>query len=163
MLAKDSSVKLTASARANPLRANQRRQHPRHARALRRIEREGQGIWSLKIIFPEDARALLIEARAGGTAAALFVLLARTIGTIERASPPSLCLLCEHEFAHDSPAALAIVSALVDAPTQSIGTGLCADCVEPAETLLERVTQTYRQQIRPGLRVLPMPSSPGSA
>jgi hypothetical protein len=142
---------------------HQRRQRQRHMRAFRRTEQEGQGVWDMRVFFPEDFRAVMAEALADGHAAVLFSLLVQTIKTIGRADPPALCLLCNHTFTGGPPAAFVLVTAHVDLPKQGIGNALCHDCVEPGETLLARLTQSYRQAVLPDLRIVPTPSGVGRA
>jgi hypothetical protein len=140
------------------------RRHDKWVGGLRRVENEGQGVWDLRVFFPEHFIGLMADARSGNPNAAVVLdLLANTIGHVGRADPPALCLLCDHEFKGDTPAAFVIVTARVDAPKQGIGNALCDGCIEPGETLLERVAQSYKERVMGDLRILQTPSAPGRA
>jgi len=131
---------------------------------LLRVEDEGQGVWDMRVYFPEHFAGLTADALAGNrNAAVLLDLLINTISHIGRADPPALCLLCDHQFSGDRPAAFVIVTARVEVPEQGLGNGLCEGCVEPGATLLQRVAQSYKERVMGDLRILPTPHAAGRA
>jgi hypothetical protein len=127
---------------------------------------EARGIWDMQVFFPQHVLSLTIEALAGDTTAALMLEQLDVVSNmIQQADPPTLCMLCDHVFRRGDapPTAFVIVSPHVDMPEQGIGSGLCHACVEPGETLMQRVAQCYKDRVMHDLRVLPPASPPGHA
>ena len=88
--------------------------------------------------------------------------LTQTITTIMTAGSRAECSICGGPL-EGNPAGFAVVSPYdVDQMAQATGGGICMSCIEPAETLLDRATEAFRQ-IVPDLRVLATPSAPGHA
>jgi hypothetical protein len=94
-------------------------------------------------------------------AANLLTALDRAITTMQAADPPTLCLLCDHEF-RDAPAAFVVLTGAIEAPRNAIVVGLCA-CCAAGNDLLDRIAQKYKQSVVRGLRHLPALSEPGRA
>jgi hypothetical protein len=144
---------------------HERRKRERFVRGLRRVENEGQGVWDMRVIFPQTLPAIVSDAAAGKPGmAVLYDLVMQAASHVREARPPALCLLCDHAFTGDMPAAFVVVTARVDEPKGGITNGLCAHCAEPGGSdLLQRVAQSYKERVMGDLRVLPVPHAPGRA
>jgi hypothetical protein len=142
----------------------QRRKRERFVRGFRRVENEGQGVWDMQVIFPQTVPEIVAAAAAGEPGmTVLYDLVMQAAQHVREAHPPALCLLCDHTFTGDMPAAFVIVTARVDEPKGGITSGLCAGCVEPVSDLLQRVSQSYKEQVIGDLRVLPPLHASGTA
>ena len=84
--------------------------------AFKAMHRESQGIWQLRVVFPDELPTLIVAAFAGDQRARQLLAGFQTIlshATRER----GLCLLCDHEFGPErQPAAIVFLSAYRDDP-----------------------------------------------
>jgi hypothetical protein len=110
-------------------------------------------LWDLSVFYPEHAAALVAEAVGGGRPRALCNLLERVIKTIESANPPGVCLLCDHVFGADLPAAYVLTSEHTDEPRQGCGNAVRNVCAEDRASLLHRVVEVYVRAV-PGFAIL---------
>jgi hypothetical protein len=128
------------------MRSERRRQNRRaFQRTANQIRAEGGGVYQLDVIPFLDAvfhergcRVIrdLVESTTSGKA--------------------PLCLLCDTQIDLAAPPAVIVaMTAHCDAPTWMMGNAVCYGCVEPWETLQQRVVAAYRAGIISDLRVLP--------
>jgi hypothetical protein len=144
-------------------RRQEQRQRQRAICALRDAQHEGQGVWDLRILFPEDALRLMAEAVANQHAAVLFGMLVDAIRDMEGATERAMCLLCPRTFGLARPRAFVLLTPLVGSPRNGIANALCDACAQPTGPLLDRVMDSYRQAGMGNLRVLPAPHPAGRA
>lgn len=131
------------------------------------IQAEGQGVWQLSIWGPENMLGVTAAAMSGDPeATAVLRAIAHSLRAIEEAPAdrPWLCLTCDHAFtAHNTPLAFVLLHACRADAKAAVSNGLCDDCYCRPGSLMERVTDVYRRNMIPGLRVLPPISQPGKA
>ena len=96
-------------------RTKRRRKHERFVAGFQQIQNEGQGVWDMCVVYPDNLPAI-IEAGARGdrSMAVLYDLVMQATAGVRRAKPPALCLLCDHAFTRDMPAAFVVVMAGVE-------------------------------------------------
>jgi hypothetical protein len=123
---------------------------------------EGQGLWQMEIVFQQDIPVMLLRAKTSRSVRTRFSILANAIGQMPRMQPSAMCLLCDHAFIEDAPAAFVLLTAAIDGPTQGIVNGLCVDCASQ-DDLQGRIAEKYKDMMVDGLRVLPSPAAPGQA
>jgi len=134
-------------------------------RSLASIRSQGQGVWKIDILSPENVPDLLLDAAQGDTLAAhTLKMLFQAIIDLGKRKPPALCLTCSHVFRNKKcpPAAIVLIIAAVDDPHSSIASPLCHACASQ-DNLTSRVAQKLKETTIPDLRVLPQPTSAGRA
>jgi hypothetical protein len=142
-----------------------RKKHALEA-ALRDVQAEGQGVWTIDIVFPPQAPELLRVALGEPGAETerarrMLTLLEQAVATLPQQRP--LCLLCDHEFTEAAGiGAWAMLLGAVDQPRNSIMSALCYACAGQ-DNLIERVAQKYKDGMIPDLRILATPSRAGHA
>jgi hypothetical protein len=135
------------------------------AQGIKEIHAEGQGAWQIQVITPEDVLRISIGYLAGAPAAAKwFPWIYDICEQMDKARPPILCLLCDHEFTPQTPPrAFVAFTAMRDDPRSAIGNGLCPKCAAHPN-LTQQIADKYRQNMIPDLRVIPTPHpNPGHA
>jgi hypothetical protein len=133
---------------------------------LEEIRLEGQGVWQIAIYSIEGMLESIMRGLAGDAEAQrLAIVIGQFILAIDRADPPAMCLLCDHEFSRDAPPlALVILHAYLDNPRHALGHGICDACWAKnpsASALSSLVTDYYRKNVISDLREVPQPSEPG--
>jgi hypothetical protein len=106
--------------------------------AVTSAQAEGQGVWLLTLIRRGEERELFERWMLHGDAAALqtVALIVQTLSPIMALTrhPPKaapMCTLCDTTFWRGQmPAAVMLLHAQVDAPTQALASGVCDRCLE---------------------------------
>jgi hypothetical protein len=132
---------------------------------IKEMHAEGQGAWQITVITPEEVLRISLGYIAGDTASMKwFRWIYDLCEQMDKARPPALCLLCDHEFtAQTPPRAFVALTALRDDPTSAIGNGLCPKCAAHPN-LMQQIADKYRQSMITDLRVIPAPHpTPGHA
>jgi len=123
---------------------------------------DGQGLWQIEIVFQQDIPAMLLRAKTSQSVQTRLSILASAIGSMRRMQPSAMCLLCDHAFIGDAPAAFVLLTAAIDGPTQALANGLCVDCASQ-DDLQRRIAEKYKDMMLDDLRVLPSSAAPGQA
>jgi hypothetical protein len=136
----------------------QRRARERFQAGIRAVQSEGQGLWNLWVIRPDDHLELLLRAVGGDAHARQLVdLTCQTLRQVvdNRARDPALCLLCEHRFTieNPAPAAIVILAADFEVAGHAIANVICERCYS-AEDLGQRIVAFYRRTVIPDARVV---------
>ena len=102
--------------------------------SFRDIQTEGQGIFEVTFVSPEEALNLLLGAMEGKLDAQQSNWLRAIMSTINQLDTPHIklyCLLCNTAFSRQrKPTLLGILGAYnVDSPSSMLVNGICASCV----------------------------------
>jgi hypothetical protein len=139
---------------------------------LKLVQAEGQGVWALSVIYPEDTPERMSAALMAGNreAAEELRLVLDTITKVRRVRSRRdgpLCALCDTAFWRGHlPHAIAILRANGVPGSHAVASGICIDCRRKHmdhRGLLSALVNLYRRTLILDLRVLPPMAPPGQA